>query len=105
MNKEDKLGVFLASDQAPAADPAFMARLDHRMARIRLWTQIRSSAVLAIAIAAVAFGLNRAAGTHLFSWINDLVLGLTSVPGLALATIIVVAAMYLPRILPGHLKV
>ena len=104
MTNEDKLGAFLAADQAPASDPAFMMQFDSRLARIRLWSQLRSSAVLAIAIAAIAFGLYRAAGPQALSWVDDLALEMTSTPGLALASVIVVAAMYLTQFLQGRLK-
>jgi len=105
MTMDDKLQAFLAKDRVPSSDPAFMARLDESMARIRLWSQMRASAAFAIAIAAVAFGLYRAVGPQAFTWLNDFTLAMTGTPGLALAAIIVAAALYLPRLLQGRLKV
>lgn len=104
MTMDDKLQAFLDADRAPSSDPAFMAQLDESMARIRLWSQIRTSAAFAIAIAAVAFGLYRAVSPNAWTWLNDFALAATGTPGLALAVIIVAAGLYLPRLLQGRLK-
>jgi hypothetical protein len=105
MTKDDKLQAFLDADRAPSSDPGFMAQLDERMARIRLWSQFRASAAFAIAIAAVAFGLYRAVSPQAWTWLNDFTLAATGTPGLALAAIVVAAGLYLPRLLQGRMKV
>lgn len=105
MTMDDKLQAFLDADRAPASDPGFMAQLDERMARIRLWAQIRASAAFAIAIAAIAFGVYRAVSPHAWTWLNDFTLATTATPGLALAVLIVAVGLYLPRLLQGRLKV
>lgn len=103
MSPNDKLTSFLMADQAPAFDPGFIASLEERMARTRLFARLRQLAVLAIAIGAVCFGLAAASGPQAIATALSGLVGLIETPGLLLAAVIVAAGVYLPRILPRAL--
>ncbi|WP_421791336.1 hypothetical protein [Hyphobacterium sp.] len=99
MNAEDKLKAFLKADEAPAADPVFMAEMTQRMARFRMRSQLAVFAALAIAIGAVVYGLMMAAGPLVGQTLGPLLTDFAGTPGLALAAFTVAAGIYLPRLL------
>jgi len=103
MSAENKLNAFLQADKAPARDPAFVARLEERMARIRFGARLRWHAVIAIAVSAILYGLLKASGLNAVNSAAQFATDMAGTPGLALAAIIVTAAVFLPRILPTNL--
>jgi hypothetical protein len=102
MSANDKLMAFLAADAAPARDFAFMAGVEERMARIRLFRQARRVSALSLAIAFILFGLVSAAGLTPVEAATGLLTDLAATPGLALAAGIVALALWLPRLLPSR---
>lgn len=103
MTANDKLTAFLAADQAPAFDPAFMAELEERMARRRLLDQLRRTAIGAIAIAAIGYGLYAASGLSVLAEAFQFVGEIARTPALMLAAVTVAAGVWLPRFLPRQL--
>ncbi|WP_420432893.1 hypothetical protein [Hyphobacterium sp.] len=103
MTANDKLTAFLAADQAPAFDPAFIARLDERMARVRLFERLRRTAAGAMAATAIGYGLYAASGPSLLAEAFGFAGELVRTPGLMLAAVTVIAGMWLPRWLPRRL--
>lgn len=103
MSAENRLNAFLQADAAPEHDVAFLARLEERMARIRLLMRLRRNAVIAVAISAVVFGLIKTSGLSLVGAAAQFTTEMAATPGLAVAALIVAAAVLLPRILPGNL--
>jgi hypothetical protein len=103
MTANDKLSAFLAADQAPAFDPAFIAQLEDRMARLRLLGQLRRTAVWAIAIAAIGYGLYAASGLSVLADAFGFAGDIARSPALMLAAITVAAGIWLPRFLPRRL--
>jgi len=103
MSAENKLNAFLQADAAPARDPAFMADLEGRMARIRFAAQLRRNGIIAIAATAILFGLVKASGLSLVGAAAQFASDMAGTPGLALAALIVAAAVLLPRVIGGNL--
>ena len=104
MRAENKLNAFLQADAAPARDPAFMADLEGRMARIRFAAQLRRNGIIAIAATAILFGLVKASGLSLVGAAAQFAADMAGTPGLALAALIVAVAVWLPRILPRSVR-
>ncbi|WP_421786986.1 hypothetical protein [Hyphobacterium sp.] len=103
MTANDKLTAYLEADRAPDFDAAFMARLDERMARIRLFQRLQRIAAGAIAIAAIGYGLYAASGPAIISDALGFAGEVARMPALMLTAAIVAAGIWLPRFLPWRL--
>lgn len=104
MSAENKLNAFLQADRVAERDLVFLARLEERMARIRLRARLLHLAITALAVSAIVYGLMKASGFDLLGAASRFVINLAATPGLAVAALIVAAAVLLPRILPGSAR-
>lgn len=92
MTKDDKLTAFLASDEAPAADPGFVSGVAEAVAKRRLRVALALSGALTVALGAVAWALAPA--------LSDLG-GLLTTPGLPVAALIVALGAFGPKLVRG----
>lgn len=92
MTNDDKLAAFLAADDAPANDPAFVSDVAEAVARRRLRVGLALSGALAVALGAVTWAIAPA--------MDDLGGALTT-PGLPVAALVVALGAFGPQILRG----
>lgn len=92
MTNDDKLAAFLAADEAPMNDPAFVTGVAEAVAKRRLRIALALSGALAVALGAVTWAVAPA--------MDDLG-GVLTTPGLPVAALVVALGAFGPQILRG----